>query len=348
VVVAVLPELVVLAVLPELEVVAMLPEPVVFAVLPEPVVVAVFPVFPLPVLLPERSGCCACLHAQLAPLVQLQGRPEASYTEGCVSWGQVGAVSQSAPVAVVVAVSPEPMVLAVLPELVVLAVLPEFVVLAVLPEVLLPVALLERSGFCACLHAQLAPLAQLQGRPEASYTDGCVSWGQVGAVSQSAPLAVVVAVSPELALVAVLPELVVLAVLAELAVVAVLLELVVLAVLPEVLLPVALPERSGCCACLHAQLTPSAQLQGRPEASYVEGCVSWGQVGAVSQSAPVMVAVLPEPVVVAVLPVPVGVAGLLGLLLLVLLPLGGGWLRQAHLTPLSELQGRPAASYSEG
>jgi hypothetical protein len=58
--------------------------------------------------------------------------------------------------------------------------------------------------------------------------------------------------------------------------------------------------------------------------------------------------VLPEPVVVAVLPVPVAEAGVLGLLLPVLLPLVVGWLRQAHLTPLSEPQGRPTSSYSEG
>jgi hypothetical protein len=150
--------------------------------------------------------------------------------------------------------------------------------------------------------------------------------------------------------VAVLPELVVVAVLPELAVTAVLPEVLVLAVLPEELLPVALPERTGCCACLHAQLAPLAQLQGRPEASYVEGCVSWGQVGAVSQSAPVavVVAVLPEVEVVAVLPELVVEAGLLGLLLSVLLPLVVGWLRQAHFFPLSKPQGRPAASYSEG
>jgi hypothetical protein len=60
----------------------------------------------------------------------------------------------------------------------------------------------------------------------------------------------------------------------------------------------------------------------------------------------VVVAVLPGLVVVAVLPVPVVAAVLLGLLLPVLLPVvaGATGLRQAHFTPLSEPQGRPAAS----
>jgi hypothetical protein len=101
--------------------------------------------------------------AQLTPLSELQGRPEASYVEGWVPEGQVGAVSQLAGVLVVVAVLP---VVLVVPEL------PELVVVAVLPALLLLVLLPDRSGCCVCLQAQLTPLSQLQGRPEASYTEG--------------------------------------------------------------------------------------------------------------------------------------------------------------------------------
>ncbi len=38
----------------------------------------VLPELLLPVVLPDRSGCWTCLQAQLTPLSQLQGWPEAS------------------------------------------------------------------------------------------------------------------------------------------------------------------------------------------------------------------------------------------------------------------------------